>query len=202
MTDNKLNNPQPFSNKLDLWLKSDSPKTLAAMNDVFAEKSFAISFLLLMSIPSLPIPTGGITHVFEAITILLAIEQIIGLRTVWTPKSLGKREIPISIIKKALPFLIRRIKWFEKYSRPRFSKFLANPIVNSMFGIIILGLALIAITAVPFSGLDTLPSLGIVFISLGLILEDIVGAIVGILIGLAGVAVIFGLSQIIVNLIH
>ena len=202
MTDHKLNNPQPFSNKLDLWLKSDSPKTLAAMNDVFAEKSFAISFLLLMSIPSLPIPTGGITHVFEAITILLAIEQIIGLRTVWTPKSLGKREIPISIIKKALPFLIRRIKWFEKYSRPRFSKFLANPIVNSMFGIIILGLALIAITAVPFSGLDTLPSLGIVFISLGLILEDIVGAIVGILIGLAGVAVIFGLSQIIVNLIH
>ena len=202
MTDNKLNNPQPFSNKLDLWLKSDSPKTLAAMNDVFAEKSFAISFLLLMSIPSLPIPTGGITHVFEAITILLAIEQIIGLRTIWTPKSLGKREIPISIIKKALPFLIRRIKWFEKYSRPRFSKFLANPIVNSMFGIIILGLALIAITAVPFSGLDTLPSLGIVFISLGLILEDIVGAIVGILIGLAGVAVIFGLSQIIVNLIH
>ncbi len=202
MTDNKLNNPQPFSNKLDLWLKSDSPKTLAAMNDVFAEKSFAISFLLLMSIPSLPIPTGGITHVFEAITILLAIEQIIGLRTIWTPKSLGKREIPISIIKKALPFLIRRIKWFEKYSRPRFSKFLANPLVNSMFGIIILGLALIAITAVPFSGLDTLPSLGIVFISLGLILEDIVGAIVGILIGLAGVAVIFGLSQIIVNLIH
>ena len=202
MTDHKLNNPQPFSNKLDLWLKSDSPKTLAAMNDVFAEKSFAISFLLLMSIPSLPIPTGGITHVFEAITILLAIEQIIGLRTIWTPKSLGKREIPISIIKKALPFLIRRIKWFEKYSRPRFSKFLANPLVNSMFGIIILGLALIAITAVPFSGLDTLPSLGIVFISLGLILEDIVGAIVGILIGLAGVAVIFGLSQIIVNLIH
>lgn len=202
MTDHKLNNPQPFSNKLDLWLKSDSPKTLAAMNDVFAEKSFAISFLLLMSIPSLPIPTGGITHVFEAITILLAIEQIIGLRTIWTPKSLGKREVPISIIKKALPFLIRRIKWFEKYSRPRFSKFLANPIVNSMFGIIILGLALIAITAVPFSGLDTLPSLGIVFISLGLILEDIVGAIVGILIGLAGVAVIFGLSQIIVNLIH
>lgn len=202
MADHKLNNPQPFSNKLDLWLKSDSPKTLAAMNDVFAEKSFAISFLLLMSIPSLPIPTGGITHVFEAITILLAIEQIIGLRTIWTPKSLGKREIPISIIKKALPFLIRRIKWFEKYSRPRFSKFLANPIVNSMFGIIILGLALIAITAVPFSGLDTLPSLGIVFISLGLILEDIVGAIVGILIGLAGVAVIFGLSQIIVNLIH
>jgi hypothetical protein len=202
MTDHKLNNPQPFSNKLDLWLKSDSPKTLAAMNDVFAEKSFAISFLLLMSIPSLPIPTGGITHVFEAITILLAIEQIIGLRTIWTPRSLGKKEIPLSIIKKALPFLIRRIKWFEKYSRPRFSKFLANPIVNSMFGIIILGLALIAITAVPFSGLDTLPSLGIVFISLGLILEDIVGAIVGILIGLAGVAVIFGLSQIIVNLIH
>lgn len=56
-----------------------------------------------MSIPSLPIPTGGITHVFEAITILLAIEQIIGLRTIWTPKSLGKREVPISIIKK--PYL-------------------------------------------------------------------------------------------------
>ena len=201
MADHKFKNQQPFSHKLDLWLKSDSPKTLSAMNDVFAEKSFAISFLLLMSIPALPIPTGGITHVFEAITMLLALEQIIGMRTIWTPKSLGKREVPKAVIKKALPFLIRRIKWFEKYSRPRFSKLLANPLVNSMFGIIIFALALTAITAIPFSGLDTLPSLGIVLISLGLILEDIVGALVGILIGLAGVAVIFGLSQIIINLI-
>ena len=59
---------EPFSKQLEDWLKSDSPKTLGGLGAVFEEKSFAVAILLLMFIPALPLPTGGITHVFEAIT--------------------------------------------------------------------------------------------------------------------------------------
>ncbi len=61
-----------FSDQLERWLRSDETKTLGALGDVFAEKSFAVTILLLMFVPALPLPTGGISHVFEAITIVLA----------------------------------------------------------------------------------------------------------------------------------
>ena len=48
-----------------------------------------------------------------------------------------------------------------------------------MFGLVVLGLALTAFLAPPFSGLDTLPSLGVVVLALGYLLADIVLASVG-----------------------
>jgi len=44
-----------------------------------------------------------------------------------------------------------------------------------------------AFFAVPFSGLDTLPALGVVLLSLGVLLEDVVLALVALVVGVAGV---------------
>src|SRR6266508_1920957 len=46
-----------FSDQLEGWLGSDAPKTLGGLGAVFAEKSFAVTVLLLMFVPSLPRPT-------------------------------------------------------------------------------------------------------------------------------------------------
>ena len=51
-----------FSDELERWLRSDESKTLRALGDVFEEKSFAATILLLMFLPALPVPTGGVTH--------------------------------------------------------------------------------------------------------------------------------------------
>ena len=75
-----------FSSSLEAWLKSDNPKTLENLSAVFEEKSFAVLFLVLTLPSALPIPTGGITNVFEIIIILFALQLIIGRRTVWIPK--------------------------------------------------------------------------------------------------------------------
>ena len=56
---------KPFSEELQDWLKSNKPKTLLSLDKVFAEKSFAIIFILLLAPSALPVPTGGITTVFE-----------------------------------------------------------------------------------------------------------------------------------------
>jgi len=50
------------------------------------------------------------------------------------------------------------------------------------------GGALAAFLAPPFTGLDTLPALGVVLLSLGVILEDIVVVIVALVVAAAGVA--------------
>ena len=44
-----------------------------------------------------------------------------------------------------------------------------------------------AFLAPPFTGLDTLPSLGIVLLSLGVLLEDFVVVVVGLIVGVTGV---------------
>jgi hypothetical protein len=45
-----------------------------------------------------------------------------------------------------------------------------------------------AFLAPPFTGLDTLPALGVVILSMGVLLEDFAVAIAGVLLGVAGVA--------------
>ena len=59
---------QRFSQQLEDWLRSEQPKTLGELQRVFAEKSFAVLVVVLMLIPALPTPTGGVTHLFELIT--------------------------------------------------------------------------------------------------------------------------------------
>lgn len=180
---------EPFSDQLEAWLSTDEPKTLGALGDVFAEKSFAVTILLLMFIPALPLPTGGISHVFEAITILLAAQMVVGRDTIWLPKRWKHKELGAATTEKAMPFIVRRVRWFERFSRRRGASVFERRLALCLLGLVIAAFALAAITSPPFSGLDTLPSMGVVVITLAIILEDIVILGIGVAIGVGGVAI-------------
>jgi len=63
----------------------------------------------------------------------------------------------------------------------------------------VLALALTAFLAPPFSGLDTLPAVGVVVLALGYLLTDIVVASAGLAIGALGVASVIFLGSVAVN---
>ncbi|MGC1177103.1 MAG: exopolysaccharide biosynthesis protein [Candidatus Saccharimonadales bacterium] len=191
-----------FSDQLETWLKSKQPKTLASLEEVFQDKSFAISFLLLMILPALPLPTGGITHVFEIITMLLALELIIGLETPWLPKRWKHMKLGKAMRGKVIPLLLRRVRWFERRSSPRWQQIFRLPLAARLISLVVFGLTLTAFLAPPFSGLDTLPSLGVVLISLALILDDALFLLGGLIVGLAGCALVIGLSEVIFKGAH
>jgi hypothetical protein len=48
--------------------------------------------------------------------------------------------------------------------------------------------SLAAFLAPPFSGLDTLPALGVVVLSLGVLLEDFAIVLIGVIVGAVGIA--------------
>ena len=181
---------KPLRAQLEAWLRTDGLKTVGALTDVFAEKAFAVTILFLMFIPALPLPTGGITHVFEAITVIVAAEMVIGVRQLWIPKRLRQRDLRSSMTGKAIPFMVRRIRWFEHISRPRWARIVSSRSFHRFAGLIFIGLAVAAALAPPFSGLDTLPALGSVVVALGLILTDIVVFAIGVTIGAGGVVLI------------
>lgn len=194
--------PRPFSKQLEAWLKSRQPKTINGLLETFGEKSFAIVVLVLMFIPALPIPTGGITHIFELIVMLLALEMIAGRRTLWLPKKVLKRPLGTVLTGKAVPLMVKQIRWFERFSRPRFGKFINHRITYVFTGVVFFLLALAAALAPPFSGLDTIPSLAAVIISLALILDDAVIFIIGTVLSVVGMVLVFLTAHATLQLFH
>src|SRR5438270_8113793 len=85
--------PERVSVSLDRWLKSDGEKTLGSLANLFEEKSFALLFVLLLGVPALPLPTGGATHVFEIIAVLLAVQLIAGRKEIWLPQRWRRLEL-------------------------------------------------------------------------------------------------------------
>ncbi len=180
--------PEVFSDELEQWLDSDAEKTLGALQDVFEERTFAVTILLLMAPTALPIPTGGITHVFEVMTVLLAAQMVAGQRTVWLPERWRRRPLGPLITGKAMPALLKMVRRCERFSHPRGVVLIDRGPTWRILGLLIAALTVSAALAPPFSGLDTLPGLGVVLIALAILLQDLVLAAVGLALGIAGTA--------------
>ena len=179
---------EPFSDELERWLRSDGEKTLGSMSTVFAERSFAAMILLLMILPATPLPTGGVTHVFEVITVLLGLQMVIGRRTIWLPARFARRSLGATTTDKAIPFIVKVVRKVERFSRPRGVRLFEDGIFYRLIGVVVIAFAVAAALAPPFTGLDTLPALGAVVVALSMIQKDVLVLAVGVALGTGGIA--------------
>jgi len=180
--------PEKVSVELERWLGGSGSKTLQSLSELFGEKTFAIVFVLLLGVPALPLPTGGATHVFEIIAALLALELIAGRTQIWIPQRWRTIELAGRRQQRFLAGLLRMIRRLERVSRPRLRFLFDHRLTNLVFGLLALGVTAGAFLAPPFTGLDTLPALGVVLLSLGVLLEDILIVLPAVVVGVAGVA--------------
>ena len=180
--------PEKVSDALERWLSGEGSKTLGGLIELFDEKSFALLFVLLLGVPALPLPTGGATHVFEIVAMLLAVQLVLGRKRIWLPRRWRALELAGPRQRRFLAGLMKMIRRLEKLSKPRLRFLFNHRLSNSVFGLLVVGGALAAFLAPPFTGLDTLPSLGVVLLSLGVLLEDILLVLVALVVGVAGVA--------------
>jgi hypothetical protein len=178
---------EPLSNELERWLRSDGDMSLQGLIELFGEKSFAILFVLLLGVPALPLPTGGATHVFEIIAGLLALQLIAGREGIWLPERWRKLQLVGGKQERFISALLKIIRWLERFSRPRLRFLFNHRLSNIVFGALVVGGSVGAFVAPPFSGLDTLPALGVVVLSLGVLLEDALVIAVALLLIAAGV---------------
>jgi len=176
-----------LSDELEDFLTGDGEKTLGALIDLFGRRSFAIVFVVLMAVPALPLPTGGATHVFEIVVVLLALQLIAGRDDIWLPQRWRRIELTGEKRRRFLAWLMRLIRRLERLSRPRATFLFDNRVSNAVFGLLVIGLTVGAFVAPPFSGLDTLPALGVVLLSLGVLLRDALVVAAALVVGAAGV---------------
>jgi hypothetical protein len=175
------------SRELERWLQSDGEKTLGSLVELFEEKSFAIIFVLLLGVPALPLPTGGATHVFEIIAVVLAAQLIAGRTQIWLPQRWCAMELAGPRQQRFVAGLMKLIRRLERFSRPRLRFLFDHRLSNIVFGVLVIAGCAGAFFAPPFTGLDTLPALGVVLISLGVLLEDFLVVVLGLAVGAAGV---------------
>jgi hypothetical protein len=178
---------EPVSAQLQRWLDGDGDKTLDGLIGLFGRGSFALLFVILLGVPALPLPTAGATHVFEVIAILLALQLVAGRDEIWLPKRWRGLELAGPRQKKFLNGLMKLIRWLERFSRPRLTFLFEHRLTDVVFGLLVIALSVAAFVAPPFSGLDTLPALGAVLLSLGVLLEDALVVVLALVVGVAGI---------------
>ena len=193
---------EKFSDELEQWLESDDPKSLGSLGEVFADKSFAVAIVVLMLASATPVPTGGIALVFQIMAAALAVQMVIGRTTIWLPTRWRQRELGKMITGKAIPFIVRRVRWLEKHSRPRWvGVFQRRPFIRFV-GLLLIAFAIAAVLAPPLTGLEVLPSMGAVTVALAIILEDIVVFAVGVVIGTGGIVLFVSVGAALIRVVR
>lgn len=187
--------PDKVSDELERWLRGDCEKTLGSLIELFRERSFAILFILLLGVPALPLPTGGATHVFEVIAALLALELIAGRGDIWLPERWRRLELAGEKQQRFMTALMKVIRRLERLSRPRLRFLFGHRLSNIAYGLLVIAGSAGAFLAPPFTGLDTLPALGVVLLSLGVLFEDFAIVVVALAVGAAGIALDVALGR-------
>jgi hypothetical protein len=189
---------QLFSDRLAAWLYGSQAKTLQGLIEVMPGKGFGLAFLLLMLSAATPLPTGGVTHFFEIITMLLACELIVGRHTIWLPKSWRHLSVAMLARPKVASKIIHLLKWFERLPRWHVGWKWRK---SRLLGVAVLVFTATAFIAPPFSGLDTLPAFGVVLIALAMSLDNLWLLLLGFSAGSAGVVLLALLGRAVLQLL-
>jgi hypothetical protein len=188
-----------FSDELEAWSSDADVRTIASLGEVFGPRGFAVVVLVLMAPSATPLPTGGVTQVLEAVAVLVALQMVLGREELWLPASWGRRELGPGVTDKAIPWLVRVIRWFERFSRPRATWVFRRQAPRRLLGLLLITCVVFSVLAPPFSGLDTLPALGAVLIALAMLLEDAAILIAGVVVGAGGAVLIVTLGAAVVR---
>src|SRR3954453_17385663 len=147
-----------LSDQREHWRAADGPKTLGSLIELFERKSFAVLFVVLLCVSALPLPTGGATHVFELVAMLLALQLIAGRDEIWLPQRWRTLELAGEKQRRFLAGLMRLLRRLERLSRPRLTFLFDHRLSSIVFGLLVIAGCVGAFLAPPFTGLDTLPA--------------------------------------------
>ena len=161
--------------------------------DAFHERGFGMVlffFALPMALP-LPVPPG-INILLATPLILLTAQQMLGFREVWMPQKMRNKTFTtatlITLLDKAIPF----VKKIELLAQPRLG-FLTQGVISNLIGLC--GLIMALTICIPLPLTNTVPSLGIACMAIGVLMRDGLAVMVGALIGLMWITLLFVLGE-------
>lgn len=158
--------------------------SISQLAELFQYRSFGLLLITFCAIPALPVPSQGIATILAIPVILLALQLIAGRTSPWIPKRIAAKTISTKKIKHISNLLLPTIKRFEVLSKPRLS-YMSSKTGERIVGIFTLIFAISMALPIPFS--NTIPSLAIIIMALGMLEKDGIAIKIGIIVGCLGI---------------
>ena len=170
--------------------------SIREIRDHMDERAFGL-LILILTIPCLVPALYGVPQVLGVPIILLAAQILVGREEPWLPEGVLRRRVPKAWLDRMADFATKRMGWFERLSRPRLKWLACGP--GERLAALFMILATLTIV-LPMT--NTVPSVALALLSVGLIQRDglfvalgsaVAVAWAGLLIAL-GVGVVLGAS--------
>lgn len=140
--------------------------TIREILDRMDERAFGL-LMLILAIPCLVPAVQGVPQIVALPLILLAGQVLVGRQEPWFPEAVLKRRISKVWLDRMADFAAKRMRWFERLSRPRLKPF-ATGLGEKLAALMIL----VGVVCILPPVTNTVPSLGIALLSMGLIQRD------------------------------
>lgn len=151
----------------------DRGLTLREIRDRMDERAYGL-LILLLSIPCLVPGLYGVPQVVGVIIILVAAQLLVGREEPWLPRWMLELRARGSWLKAMADFAESKLSWIDRLSRPRLTRFADGP--GEKLAAVFMILATLTIV-LPMT--NTIPSIALALLSVGLIQRDGLSVIAG-----------------------
>jgi hypothetical protein len=162
--------------------------SLGEIIDRLDERGFGLLFFLL-ALPCIPPFVYVLPQIVSLPMLGLSGQMAMGRNAPWFPEAIRKRTFSIGEFRKVLDRMEKYVRFVERFSHPRLRAVTGHGASRIVGGL--LTIPSISIL-VPLIGTNTVPSIGIAMVSLGLISRDGALVILGLLIGVLWPILLFG----------
>ncbi len=151
------------------------------------QKSYGL-LLIIMSLPSaLPVPAPGYSTPFAIVIFIIARDIVLNRSHPKLPKRVMDKEIKTKKDSKLVGAMVKFISFFEKFVKPRFVKMYKGSWFKRILGAVVLLCAISMSIPIPLT--NTIPAAGIFLMGMGMMEEDVVFSVLGIVTALVGIAI-------------
>lgn len=161
--------------------------SLADILLAFHERGFGFLLFIFALPAAVPLPGLGINIIVALPLLFLTAQQAVGRHTIWLPnawqsKSITKAQLD-GILDKAIPYL----QTLEIFVRPRLG-FMTQGVFSLLIGV--MGVIMTLAVCIPLPLTNTVPSLGIALMAMGVVMRDGLAVIAGACVGLLWIAML------------
>jgi len=162
--------------------------SIADILQALHERGFGFVLLVFAAPMALPVPVPpGINILLASPLVLLTAQQALGRQTIWLPAQLKRKSLSREKFNGVMNAVIPWLRRLEILFRPRLA-FVTQGIFSHVIGIMGLIMALTVCIPVPLT--NTVPSLGIALMAIGVIMRDGAAVLAGAAIGTAWVCLL------------
>lgn len=156
---------------------------LVDLLESFREAGFSVLLILFAAPIALPLPALGIAQVLATPLLFLSAQLALGFRSPWVPEKLGNKTIKRETLVKVSQMMIPYLQKVEHLLKPRIA-FLSSRLGDKIIGIVCLICSISIAIPLPFT--NTVPGMGIVIMSVGLLERDGIVIFAGMCVAAAG----------------